>query len=76
MYTVIAVCLMDVMFWCRNESYQEELWRRSIDMVRDFLSASTLATYGQSQLSTVSPSDDVVAPAPIHAEAEVRQWRY
>jgi hypothetical protein len=47
----------------RNESYQEELWRRSIDMVKDFLSASTLATYG--------PGESQSSPPP-HTGAEVR----
>ena len=45
----------------RNESYQEELWRKSIEMVKDFLSASTLATYGESQ----------PLPAPTQAPTEV-----
>ena len=46
----------------RNEQYQEELWRRSIDALRDHLSPEILDKYG----STLSPpvtTGDAVATA-------------
>ena len=56
----------------RNERYQEELWRKSIEMVKDFLSASTLATYGESQPLPAH----IEAPVSTHTKAEVRQgWQ-
>ena len=50
-----------MMCWYRNESYQEELWQRSIDMVKEFLSASSLATY-------VQPLTSLPAPETSHTE--------
>ena len=45
----------------RNEQYQEDLWRRSIDMIKDYLSPEILATYGP-------PSSP-----PVEDEAESQQ---
>ena len=52
----------------RNESYQEELWKRSIDMVREYLSPEILSTYGPPQPSPPTPAQDgdseTVPPSP------------
>ena len=52
----------------RNESYQEELWKRSIDMVREYLSPEILSTYGPPQPSPAIPAQDgdsdTVPPSP------------
>ena len=37
------------MGFCRNEAYQDVLWEKSIEMVKDFLSSSTLAKYGETR---------------------------
>ena len=42
------------MFACRNESYQEDLWGRSFEYLRDHLSPETVEKYGPTQEPTTT----------------------
>ena len=41
-----------MVYMCRDEAVQEQLWRRSVDIVKDYLSPDVLATYGQTSEGT------------------------
>ena len=61
------LCCGHSRFYCadttdRNEQYLEELWRRSVDALRDHLSPEILEKYGPS-LSPSTATGDAVAMA-------------
>ena len=37
---------MRILYSCRNEQYQEDLWKRSFEFLKDHLSAETIEKYG------------------------------
>ncbi len=53
---------------CRNEAYQEELWRRSVEALREHLSPEILDKYGA--LLSPSPAENTPATAVITEAAE------
>ena len=42
----------DTFFWCRNEQFQEELWKITVDRLKMFLSPNILEKYGPTQTTT------------------------
>ena len=67
-YTVQAILyktLNHTVFFCRNESSQEQLWEMSIDAVKDYLSPEILQQY---KLPPQQPSQEQSTAAPGTAE--------
>ena len=50
---VVTSCV--IFFWCRNEQFQEELWKITVDRLKTFLSPSILEKYGSTQTTTDQP---------------------
>ena len=59
----------------RNEQYQEELWRRSIDYLREHLSPEILEKYGgtQTQPETTTEPSTAATQETEHTESTARQ---
>ena len=64
-----------VIICCRNEQYQEELWRRSIDYLREHLSPEILEKYGgtQTQPETTTEPSPAATQETEHTESTATQ---
>ena len=54
----------------RNETYQEELWRRSVEALRDHLSPGILEKYGPSMAVESVQPEPPSPPLPTEGETE------
>ena len=43
----------DKVFVCRNEGFQEELWKKSFEILKEHLSQDTIEKYGPESRSSI-----------------------
>ena len=59
---------------CRNEQFQEDLWKRSFDFLKDHLSAETKEKYGppidQPKIATPEEAGESATAVPGEEEGE------
>ena len=66
-----------VFFWCRNEQFQEELWKITLDSLKTFLSLNILEKYGPAQTTTHQPemAEEATGNVRVDVEREKRRVR-